>query len=297
MTQLHHNTRTFKIQHFGIVYQDSKGRPCPLQRPISSFAQAVRNPNECSSLHIATILDLLTSIHLPPTVPCPWLQCWHLSPSTYVQFQHGHSLLHQVMVSTHPVHAQKSSNTLLAIKYPKTNKHRSLAYHSIYNRLHKPYPPSGGTSFMLHCMCIPMWQPPPTSQTLCYVVTTLISHFSSATIPTYSTCTCPYSIPMTILCASMQESYSSCQIWTMDTPLVHSSITDAFHAFKKNSFLFYLHSNFLPGFSFVRVHDTIASQYQDIQNATFWYSVSGFQRPSMPSSISHSLICIGSKQS
>ena len=48
--------------------------------------------------------------------------------------------------------------------------------------------------------------------------TTPISHFSSVTIPTYSTCTCPYSIPMSILCASMQESYSPCQIWTMDTP-------------------------------------------------------------------------------
>ena len=45
------------------------------------------------------------------------------------------------------------------------------------------------------------------------------SHISgSATIPTYSTCTCPYSISMSILCASMQESYSPCQISTMDAP-------------------------------------------------------------------------------
>ena len=37
-TQLCHNTRTFKIRHFGIVYQDSKDRPCSLQRPTPSFA-------------------------------------------------------------------------------------------------------------------------------------------------------------------------------------------------------------------------------------------------------------------
>ena len=38
LTQLPHSTRTFKIRHFGIVYQDSKDRPCPLQRPTPSFA-------------------------------------------------------------------------------------------------------------------------------------------------------------------------------------------------------------------------------------------------------------------
>ena len=161
-TQLRHNTRTFKIRHFSIVYQDSKDPPCPLQRPTPSFAQAVSNPNGCWPLRIAIIHELLTSIHLPPTVPRSWLQCWHLSPSTFVQCQHGYILLPKVMVSVHTVHAQNSSNTLLAIKYPKTNKHCSPAYHSISRRLHKPYPPSGGTSFMLHYMCIPMPQPRPT---------------------------------------------------------------------------------------------------------------------------------------
>ena len=53
---------------------------------------------------------------------------------------------------------------------------------------------------------------------LCDVFATPISHFSSVTIPTYSTCTCPYSIAMSILCASMQQSYSLCQICTMDAP-------------------------------------------------------------------------------
>ena len=38
VTQLRHNTRTFKIPHFGLVYQDSKDRPCPLQRRTPSFA-------------------------------------------------------------------------------------------------------------------------------------------------------------------------------------------------------------------------------------------------------------------
>ena len=42
--------------------------------------------------------------------------------------------------------------------------------------------------------------------------------FASATIPTYSTCACPYPFSMSILCASMQESYSPCQIWTMNAP-------------------------------------------------------------------------------
>ena len=159
---------------------------------------------------------MLISVHLPPTVPCPWLKCWHLSPSTFLQFQHGHSLLHEVMVSAHTVHAQNLSITLLAFKYRKTNKHCSLAYHLISHRLNKPYPPSGGTCFVLHCMCIPMRQARPTPSMLCCVFTTAISHFSSETIPTYSTCTCPYPIPMSILCASMQETYSPCQIWTMD---------------------------------------------------------------------------------
>ena len=54
---------------------------------------------------------------------------------------------------------------------------------------------------------------------LCYVFTTPISHFGSATIPTYSTCTCPYPIPMSILCASMQENYSPCQIWIYGCPI------------------------------------------------------------------------------
>ena len=57
-----------------------------------------------------------------------------------------------------------------------------------------------------HHKCCAMCSPPP------------IPHFSSATIPTYSTCTCPYSIPMSILCASMKETYSLCQIFTMDAP-------------------------------------------------------------------------------
>ena len=200
------------------MYENSKDRPCPLQRPTPSFAYAVSNPNGCSPLHIAIIHELLPSIHLPLTVPRPWLQCWHLSPSTFVQFQHGHRLLHEVTVSTHPVHAQNSSNTLLAIKYHKTNKHCSFAYHLISHMLHNPYPPSGGTCFVLHCMCIPMQQARPTPLMLCYVFTTSISHFSSATIPTYKTCTCPYPIPISILCASIQETYSLWQIWTMDAP-------------------------------------------------------------------------------
>ena len=122
------------------------------------------------------------------------------------------------MVSTHPVHAQNSSNTLLAIKYRKTNKHCSLAYHLISHRLHKPYPPSRGTCFVLRCMSISMRPDRPTPSMPCYVFPTSISHFGSATIPTYSTCACPYPSPMSILCASMQESYSPCQIWTMDAP-------------------------------------------------------------------------------
>ena len=105
LTQLSHNTRTFKIRHFRIVYQDSKDRPCPLQRPTPSFAYAVSNPNGCTPRHNATIYDLLTSIHLPPTVPRPCLQCWHLSPSTFVQFQHGQWMLPPKVVSTDSVHA------------------------------------------------------------------------------------------------------------------------------------------------------------------------------------------------
>ena len=162
MTQLHHNTRTFKIQHSGILCQDSKDRPCPFQCRTPSFAYAVSNPNGCSPLHIATINELLKSIHLPPTVPWYWLQCKHLSPSTIVLFQHGHCLLTQIMVFAHPMHAQNSSNTLLAIKHRKTNKHCSLAYHSISHRPHKPCASGGGTCFMLHCMCIPTRQACPT---------------------------------------------------------------------------------------------------------------------------------------
>ena len=218
VTQLRHNTRTFKIPHFGIVYQDSKDRPCPLQCPTPSFAKVVSNFNGCSPLHIATIHELLSSIHLPPTVPRLWLQCWHLSPSTFVQLQLGHWLLLYLMVSAHTVHAQNSSNTLLAIKYGKTNKHWSLAYYLISHTLHKPYPPSRGTCFVLHCMSIPTRRDHPTPWMPGYAFATRISHFGSATIPTYSTCACPYPIPMSILCASMQESYSPCQIWTMDAP-------------------------------------------------------------------------------
>ena len=142
----------------------------------------------------------------------------------------------QAMVSLHSAHAQNSSNTLFAIKYHKTNKHCSFAYHPISHRPHKPYPPSGRTCSMLHCMCIPTRQPRPTPYTLCCVFTTPFSHFSSATIPTYGSCTCPYSIPMSILCAYIQKSYSPCQTWTMDAHFAHSSITDAFHAIKKLSF-------------------------------------------------------------
>ena len=65
---------------------------------------------------------------------------------------------------------------------------------------------------------------------------TRISHFNSATLPTYTTCTCPCLILISVLCAFMQESYSSCQVWTMDALFVNNSITDAFHAFKTNSF-------------------------------------------------------------
>ena len=122
------------------------------------------------------------------------------------------------MMSTHPVNAQNLSNTLLAIKHRKTNKHWSLAYHSVSHRSHKPHPPSGGTCFMVQCMFIWSRQACPTPPTLCYVFTTPIPHFKTATIPIYSICTCPYSIQMSILCALTQENYSLCQIWTMDAP-------------------------------------------------------------------------------
>ena len=77
-------------------------------------------------------------------------------------------------ISTWPLHAARSNggppycpctntaNTLLATKYHKTNKHCSLAYHSISHRLNKPYAPSRKTCFMLHCVCIPMFQTHPT---------------------------------------------------------------------------------------------------------------------------------------
>ena len=216
MAQLHHNTRTFKIRHFDIPCQDSKTHPYQFQYLTPSFAYSVSNPNGCSPLHIATIHDLLTTVHLPPTLPCPWLQCWHLSPPTIVQFEYGEFFLRWLMVSVHPVHAENSSNTVLAIKYHKTDKHCCLAYHLISHRPHRPYPSNRGTCFMLHCMWIPMRQARPTPQTPCQVFTALILNLSSATIPAYSAC--PYPIPMSILCVSIHESYSLCQIWTTDTP-------------------------------------------------------------------------------
>ena len=87
MTQLRHNTRTFKIRHFGIpCTRIPKTVHARFNVPLPHLHRLSSNPNGCSPLHIATIHELLTSIHLPPTVPCPWLQCWHLSPSTFVQF-------------------------------------------------------------------------------------------------------------------------------------------------------------------------------------------------------------------
>ena len=236
MTQLRHNTRIFKIRHFGIPCQDSKDRPCPFQRPTPSFAYIVSNPNECSPLCIATIRELLTSIHLPPIVPRPRPQCWHLSPSTIVQFQHGHCLLPRVMVSTPTVQAQNSSNTLLAIKYRTTNKHCSLAYHSVPHRPHKPYPPRGGTCFMLHCMCIPMWQPRPTHKR-CAMWSPHQSHISAV-----------QQFPHIALAHALTQSQCPCFVHPRKKAIlhvkfglwmshfVHSSITDAFRSFKTNLF-------------------------------------------------------------
>ena len=155
---------------------------------------------------------------MPQTVPHLWLQCWHLSLPKIAQFEYFHSLPPCVTLFVHSIHAHSSSNTLLAIKYHKKHRRCSLAYHSISYRTQKPYPATGRTSFMLHCMCIATRQPHPTPETLSYVLTTAISSFSCATIPTYSTATCPYSIPMSILCAFMQERYSPVRICTMDAP-------------------------------------------------------------------------------
>ena len=123
------------------------------------------------------------------------------------------------MVSVHPVHAQNSSNTLLAIKYCKTDKYCSLVYHSISPRLHKPYPPSWKDMFhaSLHVHFNASSSSNTINAVLCVHHANLTFH-SSATIPTSSTCTCPYSIPMSMLRASMQQSSSPCQIWTMDAP-------------------------------------------------------------------------------
>ena len=204
-----------------------------------------------------------------------------------MQFQHSHFLLPQVMVSTHPVHAQNSSNTVLAIKYCKTNKHCSLAYHIIYHRLHKPYPPSGGTCFVLHCMCIPMRQARPTPSMLCCVFTTAISHFSSETIPTYSTCTCPYPIPISILCASTQETYSPCQIWAMDAPFwciapLHMHFMHSKQIHFICSAIPILFHYFHPSKPLTRLRHTTRT----FKIRHFGYSVPEFQRPSMPASTS-----------
>ena len=86
---------------------------------------------------------------MPQTIPHSRFQRWHLSPSKTVQFEHDHPMLPNVMVSIHTVHAQNMSNTLLAIKYHKTNKHYSLAYHSISHTPYNPYPASTRTCFML----------------------------------------------------------------------------------------------------------------------------------------------------
>ena len=125
----------------------------------------------------------------------------------------------KVMVSIHPVHAQNLSNTLLAIKYHKTDKYCSLVYCSISPRLHKPYPPSWKDMFhaSLHVHFNASSSSNTINDVLCVHHANLTLH-SSATIPTSSTCTCPYSVPMSMLRASMQQSSSPCQIWTMDAP-------------------------------------------------------------------------------
>ena len=56
---------------------------------------------------------------MPQTVPHLWLQCWHLSPPTVVQFHHDHCMLLEVMVSLHTVHTQNTSNRLLATNITK----------------------------------------------------------------------------------------------------------------------------------------------------------------------------------
>ena len=179
---------------------------------------------------------MLTNIHLPPTVPCPWLQCWHLSPSTFVQFQQGHWLLLEVMVSAHPAHANNSWNTLLVIKYGKTNKHCSLAYYLISHRLHKPCPPSRGTCFVLHCMSIQCSEivqhrkcratcSPHQSHIL---AVQLFQHIALAHALIQSQC--PYCVHQ------CKKAIRPVKFGLSMPHLVHSSITNAFHAFKINSF-------------------------------------------------------------
>ena len=130
---------------------------------------------------------------------------------------------------------------------------------------------------------------------LSYVFTTSISHLSSATIPTYSTC--PYSIPMSILCASMQESYSPCQIWTIDAPfcaeLHYKCISDnqiklvvIVVAFQFSSCTF-IHQR--PWHNCVTILGHLKYKILVYHART--------PETAHAASMSHSIICIGSKQS
>ena len=151
---------------------------------------------------------------------------------------------------------------------------------------------------MLHCMRILMQQARPTPLMLCCVFTTAISHFSSETIPTYSTCTCPYPIPISILCASMQETYSPCQIWAMDAPFWCTALL---HMHFIHSKQIHFICSAIP-FLFLYFHPSkplteLCHNTRTFKIRHFGYSLLGFQRPSMPAPMAHSLICIRCQQS
>ena len=170
---------------------------------------------------------------MPQTVPHPWLQHWYLSPPIIVQFQHDHSLLPNVMVSIHTVHAQNMSNTLLAIKYHKTNKHYSLAYHSISHTPYNPYPASTRTHFMLQLHVHS------NASSLSNIINAVlcINHTNLEFQPcNNSTYTCLYLIQCQYCVHPWKKVILHVKFGLWMHHLVHSFITDALHAIKKPSF-------------------------------------------------------------
>ena len=145
------------------------------------------------------------------------------------------------MVSFHTIHAQNSSNILLAMISHKTNKYCSLAYPPIFHGSHKPHLASGGIRFMLHCMCIPTRQACPTPQMLCYVFSqhqsqvAVVQQFLHILLAhAFIQSQCPY-------CAHpCKKGILHVKFGLWMPHLVLSSITDAFHTIKKTFVLIVL---------------------------------------------------------